>query len=191
MNFVNSPTRQRSAQLTVRARRESYLNAHLQVFALEAARFEKWATESRENGASSARQALVRITNLYMAALRLPPAWADDVENKSDCPRLEKTENSKIVAYSAIPFDMYAEVFDPLIIPPEEPVIGSIVDDVIDIYRDVVTGLRAFEGGDMANARWEWGFNFAHHWGEHATGAIRALHAWLAANAVDELAEMP
>ena len=86
---------------------------------------------------------------------------------------------------------MYGEVFDPLTIPSEEPVIGSIADDIIDIYRDVVTGLRAYRLGDLANARWEWAFNFAHHWGEHATGAIRALHAWLAANAPDDLAESP
>ncbi len=163
----------------------------LHEFALEAARFESWATQSHETGASAARQALVRITHLYLAALRLPPAWADDLEDKSDCPRIEAGENGKILAYKSIPIDMYGEVFDPLTIPPEEPVIGSIADDVIDIYRDVVTGLRAFERGDLPNARWEWGFNFAHHWGEHATGAIRALHAWLAANAVDDLAETP
>jgi len=42
--------------------------------------------------------------------------------------------------------------------------------------------------GRRAAAVWEWGFGFRHHWGEHATGAIRVLHAWLAANAFDRLA---
>lgn len=162
---------------------------HLQAFALEAARFATWATETREKGAPAVKQALVRITQLYAAALRLPAARGDDLANGADDPRIEEAHHATVVAHGAIPFDMYGEVFHPLTIPPEEPVIGSIADDVMDIYRDVVTGLRAFERGDLDSASWTWGFTFVTHWGEHATGALRALHAWLAANAADELAE--
>ena len=92
------------------------------------------------------------------------------------------------VACGRLPFEFYGEVFDPLPVPPEEPVVGSLADDLCDIYRDVVTGLRAYEAGLRAHAVWEWGFGFRHHWGEHATGAIRALHCWLADNALDRLA---
>jgi hypothetical protein len=77
---------------------------------------------------------------------------------------------------------LYGEVFNPLIVPPEEPVLGSLSDDITDIYRDVVTGLREYEAGRRTQALWEWGFGFQAHWGEHATGAIRALHCWLASN---------
>ena len=86
---------------------------------------------------------------------------------------------------------MYGEVLDPLPVPPEEPVIGSIADDVIDIYRDVVTGLRAYQAGNKTGALWEWGGGFRHHWGEHATGAIRAIHAWLASNEFEHLSKVP
>jgi hypothetical protein len=42
--------------------------------------------------------------------------------------------------------------------------------------------------GRRAQAVWEWGFGLRHHWGEHATGAIRALHCRLAANAFERWA---
>ena len=50
-------------------------------------------------------------------------------------------------------------------------------------HRDVVGGLRLFREGHRSEAVWAWSFGFQTHWGEHATGAIRALHAWLAAEA--------
>jgi hypothetical protein len=162
----------------------------LHEFAKEAAQFEKWAMEPHQSGAPALRQALIHITRLYLAALQLSRRWADDVEDKSGMSRVAAEDVSKIIASASLPIDMYGEIFNPLIVPPEDPVIGSITDDVISIYRDVVTGLRAYQRGDLSNARWEWGFSFAHHWGRHATGAIRTLHIWLAVNAIDELAEV-
>ena len=50
-------------------------------------------------------------------------------------------------------------------------------------------GLRWFEAGHPAEAVWVWGFHLVHHWGEHATSAIRALHCWLAAEHPELLAE--
>src|SRR5262245_3334354 len=39
--------------------------------------------------------------------------------------------------------------------------------------------LNKYRAGRRAQALWEWGFGFEHHWGRHAAGAIRALHCWL------------
>ncbi|MCS7272220.1 MAG: DUF5063 domain-containing protein, partial [Gemmataceae bacterium] len=106
-----------------------------------------------------------------------------------DAERVSDAEYQAVVAaVKGLPLDPYAEVFDPLAVPAEAPVSASLCDDLADIYRQVVSGLRAFEAGRQAVALWEWGFGFRHHWGEHATGAIRALHAWLAANAFNQLA---
>lgn len=168
-----------------------YLMDSLEAFAQEANRFAEWAIQDEPHGSAAVRNALVRISLLYNAALQLPPAWTDDLQNQTDSPGIDPAEIARIVAYKSIPLKMYGEVFNPLAIPPEEPVIGSLIDDIVDIYRDVVTGLRAYQRGDYSIARWEWGFNFAHHWGEHATGAIRALHAWLAAKDLDKLAKTP
>jgi len=79
-----------------------------------------------------------------------------------------------------MPFQWYGEVFDPRPVPPEDPVVGDIADDLADIFSNVDRGLRAWEAGRREEAVWEWGFYLACHWGEHATSAIRALHCWLA-----------
>ena len=88
---------------------------------------------------------------------------------------------------AALPLDFYGEVYDPTEITGEAPVTGSLSDDLEDIYRDVVTGLRAYQRGDRAGAVWEWSFNLHAHWGAHATGAMRALHWWLRNNARNRL----
>ncbi|HEV2654674.1 MAG TPA: DUF5063 domain-containing protein [Ktedonobacteraceae bacterium] len=57
---------------------------------------------------------------------------------------------------------------------------GDLADDLADIYRDVITGLRRWNTtadeylGDIV---WDWQFHFIHHWGDdHAAAALRYLH---------------
>ncbi|MEI7768302.1 MAG: DUF5063 domain-containing protein [Phycisphaerae bacterium] len=150
-------------------------------FAAEAERFAQWASHGTAHGEAGVTEALVRLTHLYVTALDLPPAWDQSLTDEPDAACVADDEWQAIAARCAgLPFDTYGEVFDPLRIPPEEPVIGMLSDDIADIYRDVVTGLRAYHAGRRAQAVWEWRFNFNVHWGKHATGAIRALHCWLA-----------
>jgi hypothetical protein len=76
--------------------------------------------------------------------------------------------------------DYYREIFDPY--DEDAEVMGSVSDDVSDIYRDVKEGLSLFDAGgpdDLRDAAWHWRFTFFAHWGEHATGALRALY-WIA-----------
>ena len=151
-------------------------------FAAEALRFEQWAYSNEPNAALAARKTLLRISSLYTAALQLPSPYTYAGDGQP-CPDVGLVDEcAKLSAFQAIPFDMYGEVFNPLLVPPDEPVIGSIADDITDVYRDVVTGLRAYQTGNRAGAIWEWGFHFHHHWGKHATGAIKAIHAWLVDN---------
>ena len=166
-------------------------------FAAEALRFEQWAHSNEPNAALAARTALLRISSLYTAALQLPSPYTYAGDGQP-CPDVGLVDEcAKLSAFQAIPFDMYGEVFNPLLVPPvdmygevfnpllvppDEPVIGSIDEDITDIYRDVVAGLRAYQTGNRAGAIWEWGFHFHHHWGKHATGAIKAIHAWLVDN---------
>jgi len=158
-------------------------------FAAEARRFRAWALNGPDQAEWAARGALVRLTNLYAAALELPPPWREELADEKNAERVEEEEwRAVVVACARLPFDLYGEVFDTVPMPPEQPVVGSLTDDIADIYRDVIAGLREYESGRRAQAVWEWGSGLRQHWGEHATGAIRALHCWLASNAVDRLA---
>jgi hypothetical protein len=73
--------------------------------------------------------------------------------------------------------DYYNEMFAPYDLAEREPVTGSLADDLADIYADLSRGLAAWQVGNTEDAVWEWRFHFQHHWGEHTTGALRALHA--------------
>ena len=72
-------------------------------------------------------------------------------------------------------FDHYREVFDPYDWTDDEPGVGSLTDDFLDIYRDVNRGLLPYDRGEHGSAVWEWRFHFDIHWGDHAVDALRAL----------------
>ena len=77
-------------------------------------------------------------------------------------------------------YDYYLEIFDPY--EYEKPVAGSLADDLAGIYKDIKEGLSDWENvnsRDRLNIIWEWKFSFNSHWGEHATGAFRALYSLL------------
>jgi hypothetical protein len=157
-------------------------------FAREAAMFRRWALHSAEKDEVAARQALLHISALYRAALLLPPSRGPEDSGADDSFTVEHKEWKAVYAASSrLPFQYYSEIFDPLPVPPEEPVVGDLADGIADIYRDVVTGLCMYGAGKEDDALWEWDFNFAHHWGEHATAAMRAIHCYLAANSPDSL----
>jgi len=78
-----------------------------------------------------------------------------------------------------LPIGYYGEVFNPLTVPPEEPVVGDLSDDLADIYFELRAGLDLYENKQPQEALWTWKFGLEIHWGEHATSAIRVLHCWL------------
>lgn len=152
----------------------------LEAFAAEVRRFKAWADDPAE-GAPGVRAALIRLVALYEAALALPEPWHPGVESEQEPQRLADEEWTMVYRRvgKALPVGTYGVVSEPLVVPPEEAVLGDIGDDVADIYRDVVAGLVAFESGARLQARYEWSFGFQSHWGTHAVEAIRALHAYL------------
>lgn len=79
-----------------------------------------------------------------------------------------------------LPIGYYSEVFNCLVVPPEEGVVGDLVDDIIDIHGDLYPGLVLFDAGRKREAQEHWQYWFPIHWGEHATSALRALWSYLA-----------
>jgi hypothetical protein len=164
------------------------VSPQLDAFASEARRFVAWA-RGEDADAMTAAAALRRVVALYGEALRLPntvevPPSLDEVAQVSE-------DEWRLVFDHAqtLPLRHYGEVFDPLELPPEDPVVGDVADDIADIYRDIASGLRLFDSGRSSDALWEWGYNFRVHWGKHAGGAIRALHAYLALHDADAPSE--
>ena len=162
---------------------------HLDDFADEARTFCHWAT-GEDGSAMKVVLALRRVSCLYSAALNLPPPFTEGMSDS--LLEVEPTSGSVdlvTVRAGKLPMDYYWEIFDPIMELPDEPVVGSIVDDLGDIYRDVARGLVLFDSGDRSEALWEWSFNFRIHWGMHATNVIRILHSYLAREDPNELSK--
>jgi hypothetical protein len=158
-------------------------------FADQVARYQRWLLSNTDQGAAAVRECLIQLLELYRAGLELPPAWSDELTDRQDVDRVSDVEWQRAYNVSRrLPLDHYTDVFDPTEDRPDEgPVIANLADDLADIYRDVVSGLRAYEQGDRADAVWEWSFGLHHHWGAHAVDAIRAAHWWLCNNDPDRL----
>ena len=112
--------------------------------------------------------ARTRLLALYAAALSLPsnPAFGD-VQVDADAPPPGPWSGFAEK-------DIYWEVFDPY--EQDQPVAGSLSDDLLDVYKDVARGLALWDSSHHVEAIWEWRFHFVVHWGDHAIDALRALH---------------
>lgn len=144
-------------------------------FALAARHFIAWA-ESPGTADSHAEALLARrsIVALIVAAIELPGGTPD-----KEAPNLPDDEYQRIYKrFGALPFNYYSECFNPLIVPPEEPVVADLADDLADIWRDVNGGLMLYESGSPESAAWHWSNHYSFHWGHHATAALYALQAW-------------
>jgi hypothetical protein len=126
-----------------------------------------------------ARKCLILLLRLYEGAMLLPEAETSE----DDAPRIDY-ETSKAmfdsIAARMPGRDSYWTVFEPLDLEPPSPVVGSVADDIADIWRDLNPGLLLIDSGrpnSRNGAVWAWRFGFNSHWGRHAVEAITVLHA--------------
>jgi hypothetical protein len=135
--------------------------------------------ESESLGPKVERTAASWLARLYAAALALPPTGP---ENDGNAPELAGPDVAQARAnlgrYRGY---LYREVFDPDPMAVDEPSMGDLGDDLLDIYGDLKRGLLLFLDGQVAEALWHWQFNHRVHWGHHAAGALYALHCLVVA----------
>ena len=146
----------------------------LSVFAQIATGFCSWC-EGPSLGPDPIKTASSWLCQLHEAALSLEE-WEGEEESVPDVPPDQMANAAKNLGYFANWY--YRKVFDPdpKLIEPEEPVVAEIRDDLQDIFRDVKSGLIAYELGYPQEAAWRWAFSHQSHWGRHAVSAISALH---------------
>jgi hypothetical protein len=70
--------------------------------------------------------------------------------------------------------DYYTMMWDPYEIAAA-PMVGSVCDDLSNIWRGAKDGLEALRKGNLENAVTQWRFSFANEWGEPATHVLRPL----------------
>lgn len=119
-------------------------------------------------------QAAYWLSRLHSQALLLPRVEPENEEGLPELPPEALAEAEKNLGAFAGRY--YREVFDPDPLGADEPVMGDIGDDLLDIYKDVRAGLVLFDCGEVGEALWHWSFLHRIHWGRHAVGAMYALH---------------
>jgi hypothetical protein len=128
-----------------------------------------------------ALQALESLSRLNATALELRSVGVP--EGEPEAPRTDQAEFQRIYERAAaLPFKHYRFAFDGHELDEDEAFIGDLADDLADIHRDLSEGLWLHRQGHPAAAEWKLHFGFWNHWGQHATQAINALHAWFAYN---------
>lgn len=140
--------------------------------------FDLWASPSTDPSAWLAK-AEVAVAELYAAGLGLPLTQP----SHQDAPDMPPEERSRLMSETLASVGgqgmPYSLIFHPLA-TNEEPVVGTLADDLASIYEDLYGGVELLAaGGTHEDAIWEWRLNFQIHWSRHALGALQALNDML------------
>ena len=142
-------------------------------FAAAAERWCAWAETPPEVVEWEVETAIRLLLELVARALDLPDV---DVEDDDDDP--ERPDDEAYAAlrrrFAVLPVGLYGTI-DPDDVAGEQHLVGDVIDDVSDVWRDVRQGLDAHREGKRDEACWIWKFTFRSHWGEHAVEALRVL----------------
>lgn len=147
-------------------------------FAALARQFVAWchAPYGEKSAGLMAQEALEQLVAVYAAGLQLQ---AVDFHPAPDPPNRSPEQNSRLTKnLSALPFQLYWEVLEPL--SPDcrqEPGCGDLQDDFLDICNDLSDGLWLFDHGHATAAAFHWHQMFF-HWGQHAANAMRVLQCF-------------
>jgi hypothetical protein len=145
-------------------------------FAEVAERFCAWAENPPEVAEWELETAIRFLLELTARALDLPDA---DVDDDEDTPGPDDAATKAVYdRFSVLPAGLYATV-DPEDVAGDSQLVGDVLDDLADVWRDVRTGLDAHRADRVDEACWQWRFSFRSHWGWHATEALRVLVAKL------------
>jgi hypothetical protein len=122
------------------------------------------------------RQLLMRAAELlcriYSAGIRIEATTPSDDKLRPGRPSPLRSLSMRLG-----PLDLYFGVFNARV--QDEPVVGSLADDLADIYLDLSMSLDDFDAGHHDDATWGWRFALRGHTGDHLTHAIPAIHAIL------------
>lgn len=133
----------------------------------EAVAFCSWAEQLSSISTENATEIILKLMKMYSlsSSLTLPDVTED----------YESEYEQVTLSFTPLLSDVYWEIYDPYIC--DEPVCGSLKDDIDSIYNDIRKGILSYEAGYQIDAQWEWKWSFENHWKYHAVDAIRALNS--------------
>ncbi len=146
--------------------------AIIQRFAQSATDYCQWLEGPGDEATEDHFLATRLLAELYASALALPDCEPGQVGAIRVPDQVLARVRERLQSF---PFQYYWEIFNPVALEPEVPVCGDIVDDLLDVYRDVKEGLDIYQASEES-AVWHWRATFGFHWGRHVASALHALH---------------
>lgn len=77
-----------------------------------------------------------------------------------------------------LPFDNYKTIYN-LLELNEDAIVGSLSDDLADIYRDIKPLVGVFDRGQIKEAEDGLKMSFEIHWSQHSVSALKVLRQYL------------
>ena len=134
--------------------------------------FCEWA-EGKNHSLIEARQHLVTLMHSIPHLESYRGAVETDEEHES---RGHNRWKKDMERFSDLPFQYYRTVFDPHEFEEkEEVIVGDLIDDLSDIYGDLLEGLSTYRKGYKKEAIGSWIQSYFFHWGHHASQALLAI----------------
>ena len=141
---------------------------------------------SREDaGGSAVPLLLLEVSQILLAGARLGAQSDFGVEEEfqpdvGPDPDLDAMRERLAALLDGV--DAYVYNFDPY---DPELVGAKLSDELTSIATALANGLRHFRAGNVAEALWWWQFSYVAHWGNEASGALRALQSIVSHDRLD------
>jgi hypothetical protein len=116
------------------------------------------------------------MAELYSIALSLPAVGPETTDTDESPFKTDKwDELHRSLREKIGPLDTYWTIFD--FTEKQEPVQGSLAEDISEIYFDLKQSLHLEEiGVPKSDVLFDWRLDFRSHWGRHLLGALTAIH---------------
>ncbi|MCM8537623.1 MAG: DUF5063 domain-containing protein [Lentisphaeraceae bacterium] len=142
--------------------------------------FTNWVNGEPDEKELEAVKALQSLSSLYTGAIQLMAVDTnrEEPESEEDYSVSVDEWNDAYERLSSMPFTYYKEVESPHESESEESLYTDILEDLTDIYQDILEGLKIYNSGLRSQAVSHWQMTFEFHWGRHVLGAMKALHCY-------------
>jgi len=143
------------------------------------------AISREEAGGSAVPLLLLEVSQILLAGARLGAQSDFGVEEEvqpdvGPDPDLDAMRERLATLLDGV--DAYVYNFDPY---DPELVGAKLSDELTSIATALANGLRHFRAGNVAEALWWWQFSYVAHWGNEASGALRALQSIVSHDRLD------
>jgi len=143
------------------------------------------AISREEAGGSAIPLLLLEVSQILLAGARLGAQSDFGVEEEfqpdvGPDPDLDAMRERLAALLDGV--DAYVYNFDPY---DPELVGAKLSDELTSIATALANGLRHFRAGNVAEALWWWQFSYVAHWGNEASGALRALQSIVSHDRLD------